>query len=152
MPKEATKYDENYNEQAYKLCLLGATDKDLADFFNVCEATINNWKLEHPTFLESLKMGKQTADANVAMSLYKRATGYDAPDVDIKVIENQIVKTPLIKHYPPDPTSMIFWLKNRRSKDWKDKQEIEQTHHIEDMKSNQSQIFKSDTGEGVSDS
>ena len=122
MPKETTKYDENYNEQAYKLCLLGATDKDLADFFNVCEATINNWKLEHPTFLESLKMGKQSADANVAMSLYKRATGYDAPDVDIKVIENQIVQTPLIKHYPPDPTSMIFWLKNRRSKDWKDNQ------------------------------
>ena len=141
MPKETTKYDENYNEQAYKLCLLGATDKDLADFFNVCEATINNWKLEHPTFLESLKMGKQTADANVAMSLYKRATGYDAPDVDIKVIENQIVETPLIKHYPPDPTSMIFWLKNRRSKDWKDKQEIDQTHRIEDMKSNQSQIL-----------
>ena len=38
-------------------------------------------------------MGKQSADANVAMSLYKRATGYDAPDVDIKVIENQIVET-----------------------------------------------------------
>ncbi|UZJ28738.1 hypothetical protein [Pasteurella multocida] len=48
------------------------------------------------------------ADANVAERLYKRALGYEAPDVDIRVIENKIVETPLIKHYPPDPTSAIF--------------------------------------------
>ena len=38
-----TKYEEEYNEQAYKLCLLGATDKEIGDFFNVDERTINNW-------------------------------------------------------------------------------------------------------------
>ncbi|MDE4014421.1 hypothetical protein Q7499_00930 [Glaesserella parasuis] len=58
----------------------------------------------------------------VANSLYKRALGYEAPDIDIRVIENQIVETPLIKHYPPDPTSAIFWLKNRQPDKWRDKQ------------------------------
>lgn len=28
-----TKYKEEYTDQAYKLCLLGATDKEMADFF-----------------------------------------------------------------------------------------------------------------------
>lgn len=39
-----TDYREEYNEQAYKLCLLGATDAELGDFFNVTEQTINNFQ------------------------------------------------------------------------------------------------------------
>lgn len=70
------KYKEEYDEQVRKLCLLGATDKELADFFNVCEATINNWKNKHPSFLESIKKGKHVADATVAEKLFHRATGY----------------------------------------------------------------------------
>ncbi|MGC6358379.1 helix-turn-helix domain-containing protein, partial [Pasteurella multocida] len=111
-----------------KLCLLGATDKDIANFFEVSESTLNNWKNEYPEFLESIKKGKMLADANVAERLYKRALGYEAPDVDIRVIENKIVETPLIKHYPPDPTSAIFWLKNRQPEKWRDKQVIDHTN------------------------
>lgn len=59
------------------------------------------------------------------MSLYKRAMGCSTPDVDIKVIDGKVVETPLIKHYPPDPTSMIFWLKNRQKDKWRDKQTTE---------------------------
>lgn len=119
---QPTKYKSEYVVQVEKLCLLGATDKDIADFFEVSESTLNNWKNEHPEFLESIKKGKMLADANVAERLYKRALGYEAPDIDIRVIENQIVETPLIKHYPPDPTSAIFWLKNRQPEKWRDKQ------------------------------
>ena len=50
-----TKYDPKYIEQVYKLCLLGATDSDMANFFNISEATLNNWKIEYPEFLESIK-------------------------------------------------------------------------------------------------
>ncbi|WP_099803126.1 terminase, partial [Pasteurella multocida] len=119
-----TKYKSEYVAQVKKLCLLGATDKDIANFFEVSESTLNNWKNEYPEFLESIKKGKMLADANVAERLYKRALGYEAPDVDIRVIENKIVETPLIKHYPPDPTSAIFWLKNRQPEKWRDKQVI----------------------------
>ncbi|MDP0376965.1 helix-turn-helix domain-containing protein [Glaesserella parasuis] len=123
-----TKYKSEYATQVEKLCLLGATDKDIADFFDVDEATINRWKLEHSDFCESIKKGKMLADANVTERLYKRALGYEAPDVDIRVIENQIVETPLVKHYPPDPTSAIFWLKNRQPDKWRDKQVIDHTN------------------------
>jgi hypothetical protein len=39
-----TKYQPEFAEQAYKLCLLGATDPEMADFFEVCVATVQNWK------------------------------------------------------------------------------------------------------------
>lgn len=108
-----SKYDEKYAEQARKLCALGATDAELADFFEVAVSTLNLWKVEHPAFSESLKVGKAPADERVKMSLFHRATGYSHPEDDIRVIENQIVITPTIKHYPPDTTACIFWLKNR---------------------------------------
>ncbi|EBO9197339.1 terminase [Salmonella enterica] len=125
-----TKYQEAYAEQARKLCLLGYTDAELADFFEVSESTINKWKLDYPKFSESIKKGKEYADGNVADRLYQRAMGYVAPDVDIKVIENQIVETPLEKHYPPDTTAAIFWLKNRQRDKWRDKQEVEHTGEV----------------------
>lgn len=116
-----TKYKHEYAEQAYKLCLLGATDADMADFFNVEVSTLNNWKNEFPEFLESIKKGKMLADANVADRLYQRAMGYEAPDVDIRVVEGEIIETPLTKYYPPDTPAAIFWLKNRQRSKWRDK-------------------------------
>jgi hypothetical protein len=118
-----TKYQEDYAHQAYKLCLLGFTNKQLAEYFEVVESTIYEWKLEFPSFSEALKRGKYIADGEVAASLYARAMGYEHPDDDIKVVDGQIVITPIIKRYPPDSTSMIFWLKNRQSKLWRDKPE-----------------------------
>jgi len=125
-----TKYDPKYIEQVYKLCLLGATDSDIANFFNISEATLNNWKIEYPEFLESIKRGKVQADATVAESLYKRANGYQHPDVDIKMYEGEIIQTPLIKYYPPDTAACFIWLKNRRTADWRDKQEIQHSGGI----------------------
>ena len=90
-----TKYKPEYAEQAYKLCLLGAIDADMADFFNVEVSTLNNWKSEFPEFLESIKKGKMLADANVASRLYQRAMGYEAPDVDIRAVVEKIVQAPM---------------------------------------------------------
>lgn len=120
-----SKYKPEFAKQAYKLCLLGATDKGLANFFEVTESTLNLWKQEYPEFSESLKAGKEEADAVVASSLFQRATGYSHPDTDIKIYKGKIVTTKLTKHYPPDSTAAIFWLKNRNPGKWRDKQEIE---------------------------
>jgi len=116
-----TDYKQSYNRQAYKLCLLGAKDKDLADFFECAESTINKWKLDFPKFSESIKKGKTPADANVAESLYKRACGYSHPDVHISNYQGEITETKITKHYPPDTAAAFIWLKNRAG--WKDKQE-----------------------------
>lgn len=139
-----TKYNPDFNFQVEKLCKLGATDKEIADFFDVAESTINLWKEQHPEFSESIKAGKIQADANVAQSLYHRAIGYEHEDVDIRVVDKEIVETPLIKYYPPDPTAAIFWLKNRQSAKWREKQEVEQTTTIKDNRIDDSNLTEED--------
>lgn len=120
-----TRYTKEYCVQVYKLCLLGATDKEMASIFDVSEQTLNAWKKDHPEFLESIKRGKADADANVADRLYQRAMGYEHAEDQIFQFQGKPVIVPTIKHYPPDPTAAIFWLKNRQRGKWNDKQEIE---------------------------
>lgn len=122
-----SKYTSEFADQAYKFCLLGATESELANMFGVTKQTIYHWSNIHPEFRKALVAGRFEADSNVANSLYRRATGYQHDDVDIRVVSrsdgnSEIVKTPIIKKYPPDATSMIFWLKNR-SKKWTDRTE-----------------------------
>lgn len=123
-----TDYKDEYCEQAKKLCLLGATDKQLADFFSVTEQTVNNWKNDHPEFFESLKEGKQLADAKVAESLYNRARGYEHTEDKVFNDNGTPMVVPTIKHYPPDSTACIFWLKNRDPEKWRDKTHLD--HNI----------------------
>ena len=118
-----TSYRTEYDEQAFKLCLLGATDKQLADFFGVTEQAINIWKTKYPSFFESLKRGKQQADAEVAKSLYRNALGYEHQEEQVFVdrMGNEHIVT-VTKRYAPNPTSCIFWLKNRQPERWRDQQ------------------------------
>lgn len=121
-----TKYKPEYAEQAARLCANNAfTDAELASFFSVTLSTLNLWKLRHPEFSDSLKMGKAPANARVEKSLYDRAMGYSQMETDIRVIGGKIVKTEVMKHYPPDPTCLIFYLKNRLPDQYRDKQELE---------------------------
>jgi hypothetical protein len=124
-----TKYIKEYADQVYKLCLLGATDKEMADILGVTESTFNLWKKEHKEFSESIKRGKDDADANVADRLYQRAMGYEHKEDQIFQYQGKPVIVPTVKHYPPDPTAAIFWLKNRQRGKWSDKQEIELTNN-----------------------
>lgn len=116
-----TDFKEDYIEQAYRLCLLGATDKELGEFFHVSEQTINNWKKDYPPFFESIKEGKSNADARVAQALYKRATGYSHKEVHVSNYRGDITLTELTKEYPPDTAAAIIWLKNRQPDKWRDK-------------------------------
>lgn len=118
-------YKDEYCEQARKLCRLGAIDTELAEFFGVTVTTLNNWKIEHPDFFESLKAGRALADANVGEALYQRALGYSHKAVKIFVHHGVPVSVPYTEHYPPDSTACIFWLKNRRPDLWRDKPEPE---------------------------
>jgi hypothetical protein len=116
-----SRFKPEYVTQASKLCQLGATDRELADFFNVSESTIHQWKISHPEFSESLKLGKESADARVAQSLYRRAVGYSFDSEKIfNDKTNGIVRTPCVEHVVPDVTACIFWLKNRKPQEWRD--------------------------------
>jgi len=117
---------EQSDLQAYKLALLGATDKQMADVMCISVETLVRWRNEYPTFCQSIINGKDEADARVAESLLNRALGYEHADVHISVFrdketgEVEKVITPITKHYPPDTTACIFWLKNRQRDHWRD--------------------------------
>ena len=130
-----TKYREEYNKQAYKLALLGHTDAELAEFFEVAVSTIYEWKLEYPEFSESIKNGKEIADSEIAEGLYDRAKGavittqqaikvrrVDYDDKGKKISESEEIEVvDLEQEVPPDTAAAIFWLKNRQSKKWRDR-------------------------------
>lgn len=125
-----TKYKPEFVQQAAKLCALGATDIEIADFFGVSVATLYRWKNEYQEFCESLKVSKEIADNRIERSLFAKANGYEHDETDIRVVMNAIVKTKMRKFYPPDTTACIFWLKNRQPEKWRDKQDVEHTGSV----------------------
>ena len=128
-----SEYRIEYADQALKLCLLGATDKELSEFFSVSEQTLNKWKKDYPEFLESLKKGKNIADANVASRLYNRAIGYNCKATKFATSNGKITDSKeFIEHYPPDTTAAIFWLKNRQPEKWRDKKEVDANVNLGD--------------------
>lgn len=122
-----TDFKPEFIEQARKLCELGATDIEIADFFEVSDRTIYRWQLKYPEFCQALKAGKESADDRVERSLYHKATGYTFEAEKIFQNNGEIIRAPYREHIPPDTTSMIFWLKNRRPDVWRDKREQELT-------------------------
>lgn len=125
-----SKFQDRYIEEAYRLALLGATDKEMASFWEITEQTLNNWKTTHPSFFESLTRGKVEADTEVAQSLFKRANGYvnkNAVKIFMPAGAESPVYAPFTEHYPPDVTAAIFWLKNRQRTKWRDRIDNEHT-------------------------
>lgn len=132
-PGRESLYDPSMNDQARKLALLGLTDAELAAFFGVDPRTIYNWYKEFPAFFQSVQEGKVVADANVADSLYKRATG---EHVEIeKAYRNKTtgdVELVKIKQFiPGESGAALNWLKNRRKENWRDKVEHEHSGSLE---------------------
>lgn len=118
-----SKYKPEFAKQALKLCEMGATDTELADFFEVSERTIYRWSNQFDEFCQALKAGKDVADERVVRSLYRKAVGFEQKEVKIFMpagAENPVYAEFTAK-YAPDTTAAIFWLKNRRRDDWRDK-------------------------------
>ena len=102
----------------------GFTDAEMAEFIGVTEQTLNNWKKAKPKFFESLKDWKAEADHKVERSLYERATGFICKEDKIFNNNGKEMIVPTEKHYPPDTTACIFWLKNRDKENWRDKVDL----------------------------
>ena len=110
-------------KQVARLAQMGWTDQQMADFFEIDRTTWWRWKGKSKAFCNTLKEWKEEADSRVERTLYERACGYSHPDVHISNYMGGITTTEITKHYPPDTASCIFWLKNRKPDDWKDKYE-----------------------------
>ncbi len=122
-----SKFKPEFVAQAEKLCRLGATDEEIADFFEVDVRTVYRWKGEHDAFCQALKAGKDEADDRVERSLYARALGYQHEAVKLFQHNGAVIAEKYVEHYPPDTTAAIFWLKNRRTDRWRDIKAVELT-------------------------
>lgn len=126
-----TDYKPEYAEQAAKLCALGATDYELADFFRVDTRTIYRWKNIHDDFCQAVIVGKENSDARVERSLYNRAVGYTFESEKVFQFQGEVIRAPTVEHVPPDPSAAKLWLTNRRPDNWRDKVEQHHTGSVE---------------------
>ena len=133
-----TLYKPQYSQEVERLCKLGVVDKDIALFFNVSIDAVQAWARKYPEFYTAMARGKLMADTNVAAALYKNAEGYyyeeEYPvklskitrDMEGNEVTQQYVKIITLKKYAKaDTTAQIFFLKNRRPDQWREKKYTE---------------------------
>lgn len=121
-------YKDEYARQALKLCEMGATDSELAEFFQTSITTLQRWKATRPEFHAACKTGKDAADERIKSALYHRAAGYTYDSEKVFQHQGVIVRAPTQEHVPPDVTAAIFWLKNRKPDEWRDVNRHEHMH------------------------
>ena len=112
----------------------GATDSEIAERLGISEDSLYKYKREFSEFSETLKETKEFIDAEIENSLAKRALGYEYEEVTReRNADGDLVVTKVVtKQVAPDTTAQIFWLKNRRPKQWRDKP-IEEAGDKEDI-------------------
>ena len=99
----------------------GLTDEQIAKNIGINRDTLYRWKKAYPDFSDALKRGKEVIDRQVENALLKRALGYTYDEV---TFEDGVEVKRVRKQVAPDTTAQIFWLKNRKPEDWRDKREI----------------------------
>lgn len=125
------KYTEWLTEEKLKLLQEwgknGLTNSQIAKNMGVSERTLYGWLKRYKVLSDNLNSGKALADREIENSLYKRALGYEIQEENITIEElNGVVKKKkqiIKKHVPGNVTAQIFWLKNRKSKEWRNNEE-----------------------------
>ena len=102
----------------------GLTDEQIAKNIGIATSTFYEWKKKELEFSEALKKGKEVIDFEVENALLKRALGYEYEE---ETYENGILTKKVKKQVAPDTTAQIFWLKNRKKEQWREKVEVVKT-------------------------
>lgn len=106
----------------------GLTDEQIAEKMGINRQTLYKWINKYGDIGDSLKIGKEDADLIVENALFKSACGYDYEEVTEELKYDRKTRTYVMmvtkrqkKHMPSSQTAQIFWLKNRRAENWRDK-------------------------------
>ena len=102
----------------------GLTDEQIAKNIGINRTTLYDWKKKETNIADALKKGKEVIDFEVENALLKRALGYEYEE---ETYENGILTKKVKKQVPPDTTAQIFWLKNRKKEQWREKVEVVKT-------------------------
>lgn len=106
----------------------GLTDEQIAEKIGIRRPTLYDWKKKYSDISDALKRGKEVVDRQVENALLKRALGYEFKEITQELTEGGMRVTKVItKQQAPDTTAQIFWLKNRKPEEWRDKKETEIT-------------------------
>jgi hypothetical protein len=101
--------------------------------FEISRKTFYAWCKKHPSLKKVLDEGgnRGVADYMVEDACFRRATGWEWIEKKIKYETHvdddgnekrvEVERTETTKLVLPDPASFIFWLKNRKPNQWKDK-------------------------------
>ena len=104
----------------------GLTDEQIAEKIGIRRPTLYDWKKKYSDISDALKRGKEVVDRQVENALLKRALGYEFKEITQELTEDGMRVTKVItKQQAPDTTAQIFWLKNRKPEEWRDKKETE---------------------------
>lgn len=103
----------------------GLTEEQIANNIGISRSTLNEWKKKFSDISDTLKQSKEIADRQVENALHKTALGFYYEE---DMVTNQGEVVTVRKYSKPNTTAQIFWLKNRKPANWRDKQEIEQTN------------------------
>lgn len=103
----------------------GLTEEQIANNIGISRSTLNEWKKKFSDISDTLKQSKEIADRQVENALHKTALGFYYEE-DMVTNQGDVVRVK--KYSKPNTTAQIFWLKNRKPANWRDKQEIEQTN------------------------
>lgn len=98
----------------------GCTDEEICMFFKISRSTFYLYQQTVPEFSDILKGWKRFADEAVERSLYQRAMGYTHPSEEVFCAFGKVTRVKTVKHYPPDTTACIIWLKNRQPEKWRE--------------------------------
>lgn len=120
-------------DQVEKLAKLGATDKQIADFFGKNVTTLEKWIRDNDELYKARKRGGIEADTKVAESMYKRAVGYSYIEAEYRRNElgEKVLAKETLKHQPGDPTAQKFWLANRQRELWADVSKVQYSGQVE---------------------
>ena len=99
----------------------GLTDEQIAKNIGINRTTLYDWKKKETNIADALKKGKEIIDFEVENALLKRALGYEYEE---ETYENGILTKKVKKQVAPDTTAQIFWLKNRKKEQWREKVEV----------------------------
>ena len=106
----------------------GLTDEQIAKNIGINRTTLYDWKKKETNIADALKKGKEIIDFEVENALLKKALGYTITLNKQKVTKDgDVVDITEEVHVPPDTTAQIFWLKNRKKEQWREKVEVVKT-------------------------
>ena len=111
----------------------GLSDEQIAKNIGISKKTFYEWKNKYSNFSDSLKRTKEIADREIENALFKSAKGYDTTETVEELRFNKktgeyemVVTKKTVRHIPPSNTAQIFWLKNRKPEEWREKREVEE--------------------------